>query len=126
MNFEEIQNLIQSIGNLNIIYFGSCESNFGVEENIGVDDEKCFIYVFNVGFIGYGKMQLLIYVVLQDVEKDYGFVIINLKGDLIDEFFFKLFENRRDDVVYINLARDLVILINVFEFYIIEEMLEVQ
>ncbi|ADE05084.1 type IV secretory system conjugative DNA transfer family protein [Haloferax volcanii] len=126
MNPEETQNLIQSTGNLNTTYLGSRESNLGVEENIGVDDEKRLTHVLNVGPTGYGKTQLLIHVALQDAEKDHGLAIINPKGDLIDEFLSKLPENRRDDVVYINPARDPVTPINVLEPHITEEMSEAQ
>ena len=126
MNPEETQNLIQSTANLNTTYLGSRESNLGVEENIGVDDEKRLTHVLNVGPTGYGKTQLLIHVALQDAEKDHGLAIINPKGDLIDEFLTKLPEDRIDDIVYINPARDPVTPINVLEPHVTEEMSEAQ
>jgi len=86
----ETQTLIQSTADLNTTYLGSRESNLGVEENIGLNDEKRLTHVLNVGPTGYGKSQLLTHVALQDAEKDHGLAVINPKGDLIDEFLAKI------------------------------------
>jgi len=123
---EETQTLIESTADLNTTYLGSRESNLGVEENIGLNDGKRLTHVLNVGPTGYGKSQLLTHVALQDAEKDHGLAIINPKGDLIDEFLAKLPEDRIDDVVYINPARDPVTPINVLEPHVTDEMSEAQ
>ena len=122
MNSEETRKLIQSTENLKNTYLGSRESQLGVEENIGVSDENRMLHVLNIGPIGYGKSQLLAHVALQDAQKGHGLCIINPKGDLIDEFIAKLPENRIDDVVYINPAREPVTPINVLEPQITDEM----
>jgi len=126
MNPEETQTLIKSSGDLQTTYLGSRESNLGVEENIGLNDEKRLTHTLNVGPTGYGKSQLLTHVALQDAEKDHGLAIINPKGDLIDEFLTKLPEDRVEDIVYINPARDPVTPINVLEPQVTEEMSEAQ
>ncbi len=123
---EETQTLIKSTADLATTYLGSRESNLGVEENIGLDDEKRLTHVLNVGPTGYGKSQLLTHVALQDAEKGHGLAVINPKGDLIDEFLAKLPEDRIDDIVYINPARDPVTPINVLEPHVTEEMSEAQ
>ena len=126
MNPEETQTLIKSTADLATTYLGSRESNLGVEENIGLDDGKRLTHVLNVGPTGYGKSQLLTHVALQDAEKGHGLAVINPKGDLIDEFLGKLPEDREDDIVYINPARDPVTPINVLEPHVTEEMSEAQ
>ncbi|RCU46998.1 type IV secretory system conjugative DNA transfer family protein [Haloplanus salinus] len=126
MNSEEVQNLIQSTENLTTTYLGSRESDLGVEENVGLSDEKRLTHVLNIGPTGYGKSQLLTHVALQDAEKDHGIAIVNPKGGLIDEFLAKLPEDREDDVVYINPAHDPVTPINVLEPHVSEEMSEAQ
>ncbi|MFB1064806.1 type IV secretory system conjugative DNA transfer family protein [Natrinema sp. H-ect4] len=126
MNPEEVQTLISSTENLSTTYLGSRESDLGVEENIGLSDDKRLTHVLNVGPTGYGKSQLMTHVGLQDAEKDHGIAIVNPKGDLIDEFLAKLPEDREDDVVYINPAHDPVTPINVLDPYVSEEMSEAQ
>jgi hypothetical protein len=126
MTPEEVKDLIKSTGNLDITYLGSRESSLGVEENIGLNDQKRLTHVLNVGPTGYGKSQLLTHVALQDAEKDHGLAVINPKGDLIDELLAKLPEDREDDLVYINPAADPVTPINVLEPHVTEDMSEAQ
>jgi hypothetical protein len=126
MNPEEVQTLIKSTENLNTTYLGSRESDLGVEENVGISDDKRLTHVLNIGPTGYGKSQLLTHVALQDAEKGHGLCIVNPKGDLIDEFLSKLPEDREDDVIYINPAREPVTPINVLDPYTTEEMSEAQ
>ena len=119
---EETRKLIESTENLKTTYLGTRESQLGVEENIGLPDENRLTHVLNIGPTGYGKSQLLTHVALQDAEKGHGLCILNPKGDLIDEFIAKLPEDRVDDVVYINPAREPVTPINVLEPQVTEEM----
>ncbi len=126
MNPEETRTLIESTENLSTTYLGYRESQLGVEENVGVKDDYRMTHVLNIGPTGYGKSQLLIHVALQDAEKDHGLCIINPKGDLIDEFIAKLPEDRLEDVVYINPAREPVTPINVLEPQVTEEMNQAQ
>ena len=126
MNAEEVKNLIESTENLNTTYLGSRQSQLGVEENIGLQDDKRLTHVLNLGPTGHGKSQMLTHVALQDAEKDNGICIINPKGDLIDEFLAKLPQDRREDVIYINPAREPVTPINVLEPHVTEEMSEAQ
>jgi hypothetical protein len=53
MNPAEAQPPIHSTGELNITYLGSRESNLGVEENIGLSDDKRLTHVLNIGPTGY-------------------------------------------------------------------------
>jgi len=126
MNPEETRTLIESTESLNTTYLGFRESQLGVEENVGVKDDYRPTHVLNIGPTGYGKSQLLLHVALQDAEKDHGLAILNPKGDLIDEFIAKLPEDRLDDVVYINPAREPVTPINVLEPQVTEEMNQAQ
>jgi len=126
MNPEETRSLIESTENLNTTYLGSRESQLGVEENVGLSDEYRMTHVLNIGPTGYGKSQLMLHVALQDAEKDHGLCIVNPKGDMIDEFIAKLPEDRLDDVVYINPAREPVTPINVLEPQVTEEMNQAQ
>jgi len=122
MNPEEAQTLIESTAELNTTYLGSRESNLGVEENIGLQDDKRLTHILNLGPTGYGKTKLLLHVALQDAQKDHGLCIINPKGGLINEFIAKLPEERLEDLVYINPAQEPVTSINVLEPQISEEM----
>jgi hypothetical protein len=126
MNPEETRTLIESTENLTTTYLGYRESQLGVEENVGVNDDYRPTHVLNIGPTGYGKSQLLLHVALQDAEKDHGLAILNPKGDLIDEFIAKLPEDRLDDVVYINPAREPVTPINVLEPQVTDEMNQAQ
>jgi len=126
MTPEEVKTLIQSTGDLNTTYLGSRQSDLGVEENIGLSDDKRLTHVLNIGPTGYGKSQLMTHVTLQDAEKGHGIGIINPKGGLIDEFLAKLPEDRYDDVVYINPAEEPVTPINVLEPHVTEDMSEAQ
>ncbi|WP_135536137.1 TraM recognition domain-containing protein [Halostella pelagica] len=98
-------------------YFGSRTSRLGVEEHVGILDEKRLTHVLNLGQTGEGKSQLLLHTALQDAEKGHGLCLVNPKGSLIDEFLAKLPEERWDDVIYINPSRDGVASINVLETY---------
>jgi hypothetical protein len=126
MNPEETRNLIKSTENLSTTYLGSRKSDLGVEENVGLSDDKRLTHVLNIGPTGYGKSQLLTHVALQDAQKGYGLCIVNPKGDLIDEFLAKLPEDRENDIIYINPAREPVTPINVLEPHITEGMSEAQ
>jgi len=126
MNPEETRTLIESTENLDTTYLGYRESQLGVEENVGLDDEYRHTHALNIGPTGYGKTQLLLHVALQDAEKGHGLCIVNPKGDMIDEFIAKLPEDRLDDVVYINPAREPVTPINVLEPQVTEEMNQAQ
>ncbi|SDX65655.1 type IV secretory system conjugative DNA transfer family protein [Halobellus clavatus] len=126
MNPEDTRTLIESTENLTTTYLGFRESQLGVEENVGVNDDYRPTHVLNIGPTGYGKSQLLLHVALQDAEKDHGLAILNPKGDLIDEFIAKLPEDRLDDVVYINPAREPVTPINVLEPQVTEGMNQAQ
>ncbi|PSQ47243.1 conjugal transfer protein [Halobacteriales archaeon SW_7_65_23] len=122
MKPDEVQNLIETTGTQKTTYLGTRESMFGVEEHVGIQDEKLWTHVLNIGPTGFGKSKLLLHVTLQDAEKGHGLCIVNPKGGLIDEFLAKLPEDRIDDVVYINPAREPVTPINVLEPHVTEEM----
>ena len=126
MNPEETRTLIKSTENLNTSFLGYRESQLGIEENIGLTDNYRLTHVLNTGPTGYGKTQLLVHTALQDSIKGHGLCIINPKGDLIDEFLAKLPENRLNDVIYINPAREPVTPINVLEPQITDEMNQAQ
>ena len=122
----KVKTLIESTENLQTTYLGTRKSQLGVEENIGLNDNKRLTHILNIGPTGYGKSQLLLHVALQDAYKNHGLAIINPKGGLIDEFLAKLPDKRKDDVVYINPAREPVTPINVLEPHITDEMSEAQ
>lgn len=126
MKPEEVQTLIQSSKDLKTTYLGSRKSNLGIEENIGLSDDKRLTHVLNLGPTGYGKTQLLLHIALQDAYKNNGLAIINPKGDLIDEFIAKLPDNRIEDIIYINPAKQPVASINVLEPQVTPDMTEPQ
>lgn len=118
----EAKNLIESTEDLNTTYLGTRESQLGVEENIGIDDEKRVLNTLNVGPIGYGKTQLMAHAILQDIQKGHGTAVINPKGGLIDQLIAKMPEDRHNDIIYINPARDDVTPINVLDAPVSEDM----
>ncbi|MFP9061729.1 type IV secretory system conjugative DNA transfer family protein [Natrialbaceae archaeon A-chndr2] len=107
-------------------YFGTHTSILGVEEDVGVSNEKRLIHVLNTGPTGYGKTQLMVHAALQDIHKGYGLCMVIPKGDAIDQVLGKLPKDRIDDVLYINPARDSIPVINVLEPYISPGMSEAQ
>lgn len=126
MKPEDVKDTIRSTEHLNTAYIGSRTSDLGIEENIGIDDEKRVLNVLNVGPIGYGKTQLMAHVILQDIQKGYGVGVVNPKGGLIDQVIAKMPEDRHDDIIYINPARDEVTPINVLDAPTSEDMSEAQ
>ncbi|MDY6771111.1 MAG: type IV secretory system conjugative DNA transfer family protein, partial [Candidatus Nanohaloarchaea archaeon] len=123
----ETRDLITNSEDLETTYLGTCESRLGVEENVGLSDDKRMTHVLNVGPTGYGKSTLMLHTALQDAYKDYGLCIINPKGrTLSDDFLTKLPEDRREDVVYINPDRESVTPINVLEPHVTPEMSQAQ
>jgi DNA helicase HerA-like ATPase len=115
MNPEDVQELIKNISNLNTTYLGTRTSQLGVEENVGIDDEKRPLNVLNVGPIGFGKTQLMAHAILQDIRKGYGVAVVNPKGGLHKQIISKMPENRHDDIIYINPGREEVTPINVLD-----------
>jgi hypothetical protein len=115
MTPEETRELIQESADSETTLLGSRTSQLGVEEQLGLRDEKRLTHVLNIGPTGYGKTQLLAHTALQDAYKKHGLCIINPKGDLIDEFIAKLPENRLEDIIYINPGQEPVTSINVLE-----------
>jgi len=115
MNASDVKNLIENSDTLDATYLGTRTSNLGLEENVGIDDDKRVLNVVNVGPIGYGKTQLMAHAAIQDIYKGCGVAIINPKGGLIDQVIAKMPEARRDDIIYINPARGDVTPINVLD-----------
>jgi len=122
MNPEDVQNLIENSDEFTTTFLGSHTSTLGVEENVGIDDNKRDIHVLNTGPTGYGKTQLMIHAALQDAYKDQGFCLVNPKGGAINQVLAKLPEDRLDDVVYINPGGENIPSINVLEPHITEDM----
>ncbi|ELY83615.1 type IV secretory system conjugative DNA transfer family protein [Natrinema altunense] len=122
MNPEDVQNLIENSDEFTTTFLGSHTSTLGVEENVGIDDDKRDIHVLNTGPTGYGKTQLMIHAALQDAHKGRGFCLVNPKGGAINQVLAKLPEDRLDDVVYINPGGENIPSINVLEPHITEEM----
>lgn len=126
MNPSEAKQLIDRSGQLNTTYLGTHQSNLGVEENIGVNDQYRRTHVLNIGPTGYGKTQLMVHAALQDAKKGHGFAVINPKGELITQLLQKLPEDRLDDIIYLNPGREPVPGINVLQPQITDEMTEAQ
>jgi hypothetical protein len=119
---EEVQSLIENSDAFDTTFAGSRTSQLGVEENVGIPDDKRLIHVLNTGPTGYGKTQLMIHAALQDAQKDHGFCMVIPKGDAIHQVLAKLPEDRLDDVLYVNPANEDIPSINVLEPYISEDM----
>lgn len=122
MKPEEVKNTIKSTEQLNTAYIGTRTSDLGIEENIEIEDDKRVLNVANIGPTGYGKTQMMAHVALQDIQKGYGVGIVNPKGGLIDQVIAKMPEERHDDIIYINPARDDVTPINVLDAPTSEDM----
>jgi len=126
MNPEDAKQLIETSGQLQTTYLGSRSSKLGVEENIGVDDQKRLLHTLVIGPTGSGKTQVSLHTMLQDIHKGHGLCFINPKGNAIDQLLAKIPEDRLEDVIYLNPAGDRVPAINVLEPYITEDMTQAQ
>jgi len=126
MNPEETRNLIENTDSLDATFLGTRTSQLGVEENVSIDDDKRLLHTLTIGPTGYGKTQLMVHAVLQDIYKGHGLCLVNPKGDAISELLAKLPDDRLDDIVYVNPARDRAPGINVLEPYTTEAMNEAQ
>lgn len=104
MKSEEAKNLIQNSDAFNTTFIGTNTSRLGVEENIGISDDKRFLHTANTGPTGSGKTELMVNAAMQDIYKDHGICIIVPKGHAINEIIARLPEDRIEDVVYINPA----------------------
>lgn len=118
----DTKELIENSENLRTTYLGTRESQMGVEENVGIDDENRRLHVLNIGPTGSGKTQMMVHAALQDLQKDHGICLVVPKGDAVDQVLEKLPEDRTEDVVYINPKEEPVTPVNVLEPYITEEM----
>jgi len=118
----KVQTLIESSENMDTTFLGTHTSTLGVEENIGIQDEKKVLNVVNVGPIGFGKTQLMAHAILQDLYKGHGIAVVNPKGGLIDEIIAKMPEERHDDIIYINPAQEEVTPVNVLDAPVSEDM----
>lgn len=125
MKPEDVRKLVKS-ENSRKTYLGTHTSLIGVEENVGIPDEKRLIHVLNTGPTGHGKTQLMVHAALQDIHKGHGLCMAIPKGDAIDQILGKLPEDRIDDVHYINPAGDSVPAINVLEPYTTQGMTDAQ
>jgi len=103
-------------------YVGTHTSTLGVEEHVGIADERRRLHILVTGPTGFGKTQLLVHTALQDLSKGHGLCIVIPKGDAIDQILAKLPEERHDDVLYINPAGPGAPAINVLEPYVTPEM----
>lgn len=126
MNPDETQRLIESTAQLTTTYLGTRTSQLGLEESVGLDDEKRLTHVLSLGQTGTGKTQLMLHAALQDAHKGYGFCMVIPKGNAVDEVLAKLPEERLDDVVYLNPGQTPVTPINVLEPHVTEAMTPAQ
>ncbi|RKD95638.1 type IV secretory system conjugative DNA transfer family protein [Halopiger aswanensis] len=125
MTPEEARKLIENSGT-GTTYVGTHTSILGVEENIGIPDDKRLLHVLNTGPTGYGKTQMMVHAALQDIYKGRGVCMAVPKGEAIRQVLGKLPRSRFDDVLYLDPSIDPVPSINVLEPYITEGMTEAQ
>jgi hypothetical protein len=86
-----------------VVLFG--ETNFRnkkVTFGIKMDDRRRHMYV--IGKTGMGKSELLKNIAIQDINDGRGLAIVDPHGDLVDDLFDYIPENRIKDVIYINPA----------------------
>jgi len=126
MKPDKVQNLIESSENMDTTFLGTHTSSLGVEEDIGVEDEKRVLNVLNIGPTGYGKTQLMAHAILQDIYKGHGIAVVNPKGGLINQIIAKMPEDRHRDIIYINPGQEPVTPINVLEPHTTEDMTTAQ
>jgi hypothetical protein len=126
MKPEETRKLIETTEHINTTYIGTRTSQLGIEENIGIPDDKRLLHTLTLGPTGYGKTQAMIHAALQDTYKDHGLCMVIPKGEAIDQFLQKVPEKRLDDIIYINPADQDTPRINVLEPHTHEDMNQAQ
>lgn len=94
---------------------GTETSLLGVEESVELPNDLRVIHTLNLGPTSSGKTVLLSNVAQQDAQNGDGLGLLNPKGALIERFIARLPEERLDDIIYINPAREPVTPINVLE-----------
>jgi len=104
MNPEETRNLIENSDAFQTTFTGTHTSTLGVEEDVGIPDDKRFMHTIITGPTGSGKTELLVNAALQDINKDRGIAMVVPAGHAIDEIIARMPEDRINDILYINPA----------------------
>lgn len=126
MNPEETRKLIETTEHINTTYIGTQTSQLGIEENIGIPDNKRLLHTLTLGPTGYGKTQTMVHAALQDAHKNHGICMVIPKGEAIDQFLRKTPEKRLNDIIYINPADKDTPRINVLEPHTHQDMNQAQ
>jgi len=74
----------------------------GVQTPVVLTDENRVRHIHVIGASGTGKSTLLFNLIRQDLERGYGFSVLDPHGDLIDKVLGVIPENRIDDVVLLD------------------------
>lgn len=119
---EETKSFIEASSDLQTTFIGTRKSDYGVDEDVGVQDSQRVTHVASIGPTGYGKTQLMVHAMLQDAQKGYGFCFVNPKGKAVDQVIAKLPEDRVEDVIYINPGGEEAPAINVLDPHVTGEM----
>src|SRR5205809_7885581 len=93
MDAEAIKHQITVLGETN---FRNQHKRFGIKRA----DRRAHMYV--IGQTGTGKSTLLANLAAQDAAKGEGFALIDPHGDLVRQVFESIPEDRRADVIYLN------------------------
>lgn len=78
----------------------------------GVSTENSLRHTLLLGPSGVGKSTAMLNMILTDIKRGHGVVVIDPKGDLTDDVLARMDPARKDDVVYIDPLADQVVGIN--------------
>lgn len=85
------------------------ESTLDPHRAVALDGDDALRHLHLIGPTGTGKSTLLANLALQDIASGHGVVVIDPKGDLIDQIAARLPEARLDDVVILDAREDRVV-----------------
>jgi hypothetical protein len=98
-----------------VTVLGTYTSPHAKRDLIAIPDADRYEHVYCGGPTGSGKTVLMQHAILQDIAKDHSVVVLNPKGDMIDDLLGKLPDARLTDVTYLQPAQDHVPALNILE-----------
>src|ERR1043165_6695470 len=87
-----------------VTYFGETNAR-GKKKKFGIKKKDRRYHMYAIGKTGMGKSTLLLNLVRQDIENGEGVALLDPHGDLAEKVLELLPDERKKDLVYLDVAR---------------------